>query len=563
MLVDSIHSNNSGIQDELNVTLLLPLYIWPAYRTWILGEFPARSRVNQGEAIQWLLDAHLRETGFAELDILDPDNRLLSYLELKKNTTNLSRWIKDGFERLYHAIYLAVVQTIPDQRDRPDAEGISISRSDSEQNDQGDHQDGGISRARILSTTNRFNDASEAETIHPDSPIFLPYLQNIEVSRTFLDLQRASQAAPPLTQVARMIIDRHLHASNLDIGQQALAMEMLSYLPDWICSDNLADQSISFRSIDLRWRQFHSSDPAPLVRALLEGELLQIAGQDGRVRFSQQLIHDFFLSLMSVTRLHSTNPTSPRGVSLSTWLYWRAIHWMENGNLENAGMVLWHAGGSLPGYMSGTWRQLAYILEYLPRYVLTDSHIRSLAAIAMKTLSRNGGGTIGHLNWLFERDFTAQISRSQVLNAQPEIDMIIQDYIAGMEDYLILSNSDPLYILEIALGYDQTIRKNMWCRKHAFSALRGFDPKKVLEVPRMPYIYQKKTSKELILDFTKKENHWDLRLAAVELLTAWSIQEATQCVKEHEISDLPIEYYSRARILRGALEGIPGYQDWV
>ncbi len=59
----------------------------------------------------------MREAGFAELEIEEPENRLLSYLELKQNTTNLSRWIKDGFERLYHAIYLAVVQTLPDHRD--------------------------------------------------------------------------------------------------------------------------------------------------------------------------------------------------------------------------------------------------------------------------------------------------------------------------------------------------------------------------------------------------------------------------------------------------------------
>jgi len=45
LLVDSVRSDNptgNGLQDELNVTLLMPLYIWPAYRIWILQEFPPR-----------------------------------------------------------------------------------------------------------------------------------------------------------------------------------------------------------------------------------------------------------------------------------------------------------------------------------------------------------------------------------------------------------------------------------------------------------------------------------------------------------------------------------------
>lgn len=225
LLVDTIRSNSSAIQDELNVTLLPPLYIWPSYRTWILGEFPARSRVNQGEAIHWLLNTDMREAGFAELEIEEPENRLLSYLELKQNTTNLSRWINDGFERLYHAIYLAVVQTLPDQRDSSVVEGRSKSPSDSEQDDQGRNQDSGISRAEKMSIISRFNEANKDENFQPNSPFLQRYLDNIEVSRTFLDLKKNSRTDPPLIQIARLIIDRQLKTSNLDIGLQALTMD--------------------------------------------------------------------------------------------------------------------------------------------------------------------------------------------------------------------------------------------------------------------------------------------------------------------------------------------------
>jgi len=113
LLVDSLRSHNLSeyeLQEELNVTLLLPLFIWPAYRICILQESPPGLRVNQMGAVQWLLDSKQREIGFSELEIDEPDSRLLAYLELKRNTTNLSRWIRAGLDRLYHAVHTAVVQ---------------------------------------------------------------------------------------------------------------------------------------------------------------------------------------------------------------------------------------------------------------------------------------------------------------------------------------------------------------------------------------------------------------------------------------------------------------------
>jgi hypothetical protein len=85
-----------------------------------------------------------------------------------------------------------------------------------------------------------------------DSPIFKPYLIWEETSQTFLELRRNGKEFPSLTQVARAIIDREVLASNLDSGQQALALELLSDLPDWIDSDNPDDQSISLKNIDPR-----------------------------------------------------------------------------------------------------------------------------------------------------------------------------------------------------------------------------------------------------------------------------------------------------------------------
>jgi hypothetical protein len=93
--------------------------------------------------------------------------------------------------------------------------------------------------------------------------------------------------------------------------------------------------------------------------------------------------------------------------------------------------------------------------------------------------------------------------------------------------------------------------------------LRRFDPEKVIEVRLLPFVYKEKKLREAVLDYTKRESNWELRLCAAELLVSWREVITHTILAENEINDLPIEYYYRARILRGALEGIPGYMDWV
>ena len=567
LLVDSLRSYNlseNELQEELNVTLLLPLFIWPAYRIWILQESPPGLRVNQMGAIHWLLESRTREIGFSELEIDEPDSRLLAYLELKRNTTNLSRWIKAGLDRLYHAVHTAVVQAPPARQKPPAVIGESSDTDESGKDVQQDIQDIGISRPSEIVLSDIALGISEDESAWFDSPIFKPYLNWEEASQTFRELHRNGMEVPSLTQVARAIIDRKMITSNLDIGQLALTLELLSDLPDWIDLDNPDDQSIYLKTIEYRWRQFHSSDPAPLFRVLLEADLLRIASQDGRIRFSQQLIHDYYLSLKHVKSRRSTNPIPPAGVSLSTWLYWMATHWMENGVPENAGLILWYAAGSLPGYMSGTWRQIAYLLRHLPQKVLSHGYFRLLDSLAREALLRNGSNLVKPLEQLINLDYqSAQISQSPVKDSHPETDNILLEYTAGLEDFGVVSNSDPLYTLETAIGYDRTSRNNHWHRKHAFSALRELKPTKVVYITWLPFVSHQKTMQELLLDTIRREANWDIRLAAAEVLTAWGTQEVKIMLEEREIRDLPVEYYNRARILKGALEGIPGYIDWV
>ncbi len=201
-------------------------------------------------------------------------------------------------------------------------------------------------------------------------------------------------------------------------------------------------------------------------------------------------------------------------------------------------MVLWNAGGSLPGYISGTWRQLAEILGETPISAVLDSYIGHISVIVKG---------LNNITWLCEITSTSQS----------------QDYLAGLVLYMASSKSDPTHPLEIALGYDRSSRNNPWCRKHAFSALRGLHPDRKIVIRWMPFTYRQQALSKVILEYTRKDSNWDLRLAALELLAAWGIQEARTFVEEDEIKDLPVEYYQRGRILRCSLEGEEGYHEWV
>jgi hypothetical protein len=113
----------------------------------------------------------------------------------------------------------------------------------------------------------------------------------------------------------------------------------------------------------------------------------------------------------------------------------------------------------------------------------------------------------------------------------PENAGLLLWYAAGIEHFGVISNSDPLYTLETAIGYDRTSKNNYWRRKHAFSALRELKPTKVVYVTWLPFVSHQKTMQELILDTIRREVNWDIRLAAAEVLTAWAPKKSNECLR--------------------------------
>jgi hypothetical protein len=140
---------------------------------------------------------------------------------------------------------------------------------------------------------------------------------------------------------------------------------------------------------------------------------------------------------------------------------------------------------------------------------------------------------------------------------------MLDDYRENLKRYLSAAGNDPLYILGLALGFEPSSRNNLWVRHHALSAIRSFDPEKEVEIRLLPFVYQQKKLREVILDYARKANNWELKLAATELLVSWHVEVSKAILAEGEINNLPVEYYHRGRILRCALEGVSGYLGWV
>jgi hypothetical protein len=566
LLMDSVRldsSVESYFQVELNVTLLLPLYIWPAYQIWVLQEFPANSHVAQSQATPWLLSQKLCLKAFKELEIPEPGEKLLAYLEVKKNTTNLSRWIKAGCDRLHFVMCMAARQTPPTADNSSDAlQGLSNKHADDP--DRAPLPlDQGISQP--FNPTDVGVDGTDREQLNwcLASPIYQPYLQWKEALETCMDFQHDDLVTPSLCQIARKIIHNRISAAGLDLHQQAQALELLSELPEWIGIENAPDLSISLKSIEVYWRQFRNSDVSPMIKALLEVSLVQITGEDGRIRFAHPLIYDFCLSSAQVKRHHSTNPIPPRGLNLSTWLYWMVCLWLELGDSHHAGMILWNAAGALPGFNSGVWIQLGVILAHLPEAALREPHIWLLASIVREVIQYSRNLNHGTQKWVIENaNFLSNHGFPQDVH-QREFASMLDDYRENLKRYLSAAGNDPLYILGLALGFEPSSRNNLWVRHHALSAIRSFDPEKEVEIRLLPFVYQQKKLREVILDYARKANNWELKLAATELLVSWHVEVSKAILVEGEINNLPVEYYHRARILRHALEGVPGYLKWV
>jgi hypothetical protein len=433
LLMDSVRSDpplESNYQDELNITLLLPLYIWPAYQIWVLQEFPAKAHITQGGAIPWLLNQKLRLQAFKELEIPEPGGKILAYLEVKKNTTNLSRWIKEGCERLRHVMKMATEDITLDATKGP-------NNPPQDEFDPASHPvENEISSPAEPTGEGRTKRARELLNACLASPIYAPYLKWKNALETCMNFMKTEPAIPSLCQIAGKIIQNQISSVGLDLHQQAQALVLLSELPRWIGIENASDKSISLRSIEIQWRQIQNSDNSPLIKALLETGLLKISSEEGRIRIADRLIHDFCLSMTRVKREHSTNPIPPQELDLTSWLYWMVCQWLETGDSHLAGITLWNAAGSLPGLNSEAWNQLRVILNHLPEAILHEPHIWLLVSIAREVIQNSQNSDHGSLKWVPENadfirnpTFTYEYPRS-------EFDRIYEDYRDGLRRYV-------------------------------------------------------------------------------------------------------------------------------
>ncbi len=567
LLVDVVRSDGlvEGVfQDELNVTLLLPLYIWPAYQIWVLQEFPAKARHNQSQAIPWLLNQHLRIQAFKELDIPEPNEKFLAYIDVKKNTTNLSRWVKAGCESLHFAIHLGTKNApLSSRAIRTDALQEFDAKPEAISDSNKVTYTAGISQLTDATELGPKSEIGEPANRYLNSPIYQPYLQWEDVLETFVELHQAEYKSPSLCQIARKIIDQNITAVGLDLYQQAQAFELLSDLSEWIDLDTAHDSSISIKNIEVRWGQFHHSDVFPLIKALLETNLLQIIGQGGNVSVAHPLIRDYLFSMKHVKQLHSTSPIPPHGIALSTWLYWIVCHWLDYGDRDRAGKILWNAAGALPGFNSGAWVQLGLLLAHLPGEVMREPYTWLLTSIVREVFyySRNSRHDVR--DWLSENaDFLMDTSYS-IESQCREFAQILEDYRESLRRYHSVICLDNPCILEMALGFDPSSRSDLWIRKHAFSSLKALTPEQEVEIRLMPYVYKQKKLYDVILDYARKENNWELKLAAAELLVSWGVQDTISILAERSITELPDEFYHRSKILYFALKGMPAYANWV
>ncbi len=535
LLIESIQQASST-DSEANLYLLVPLYLWPANQLWVQGNTTAISRPSQQKAPTWFSNPQSAAC-LDELDLPHPTDLAAALLTTMQASTNLSRRIAEARSQLYAWLCQSLgVEVVSEQPAVPKTSQGKPAKLTIESLPQALQP---IARSTIT------------------GPLLQDYFSQLNVQQTYLTLLHRHQSQPTIIAIANQIIADRLDAITPDQTQQAAASHLLCRLAAWTSGDAPA---LTYQNLETRWKNISDAAVDGLLRILFDAGLV-ITDEHQRIRIAAPFIRD--AALFRTSSVRSQPGTLPDiGFSQSTWLLWALAHRIEQDPSQDVGDLIWKCGLPLAGFQSRAWGQAAMLLGILSPERLTKPYGQGIMQIVVHLIERHAWGR-SWAQWARQAGLPEQIANAQTRGGCISTLRIFQAYLDGLDLYLKATEYDtgPDHILAIALGRKVTSRDNPWVRIHAFSALRRADADLVVDVKLAPGFYHSKKLVSAVYSFAQRTESPDMQLAACEVLAAWGHQP-TQQILESKYQNLD-EYGHRARILRSALLGEEGYNDWV
>jgi hypothetical protein len=538
---------NTSTKPKLNLQLLVVLakYIWPLYELFLLSDSGKTQRALSNEDVKnWLMDRRNYPLVIEELNVKIPQD-VVGYatVEIRKDNATISRWLAAGITRLHKEMC-----TILDIE--PEIRGLTqqtLSLSGEKPLDQT------ITADREVPNWEPTQEEMNKFLLVNNSPLHGYLVPDIMDSLNKLWQQQNS--LPTLNQTAEFYIKEHLSNTNLDHDQRALAQELLSNIPAWCASKGRSVQPISREELETRWRSIYSENLSPLITELLDQELLV---QDGHgLRIKNSLVFDYLLAHKHIEEQTPSFLPPMDEVLPSRWVYWLLQEYYDRNEPDHAGTVLWDIQGSLPGYCSGSWEQIAAILDILPDALLSEPHIWILAKIVVQRqpfIYPNG-----------DRPFSPEYRLQRRLPDKPtkliqEAYEYVSQYTDGLNQLFTSARDEghKIYSAVWPIFWKTPIKRML--KKHALSLMRLVSPDTGLAF-RIRSLMTEITLRNILLFELQMTLSDEAKLAIAEPLIAWGVKEAGKYIRDY--SDAKKEYRFRSWMLKQAVRGWPGYADWV
>jgi hypothetical protein len=256
------------------------------------------------------------------------------------------------------------------------------------------------------------------------------------------------------------------------------------------------------------------------------------------------------------------NPIPPlgSGIPISAWLYWLLLGYLEKGDTGSAGSALWYIQQSLPGFMSGSWSQVIAILELLPASILEDHRVWICASIAVEV-----EGTLVDYGARKEDAATRLQERIPLAPARlgHESRQVVDEYRRGMRDFLEWSDredhdADAFIALASGRNFLRSARQADIIR-HGLSQMAKADPEGVIHSRGLTGSGQRTLAQWAKSRYKNLLQDQGMEMAGV--LVSWGLPEARPCLEAAYRAQADDGH--RCRALSGALQGSPGFMDWI
>ncbi len=452
-------------------------------------------------------------------------------------------------------------------------------------------------KQKTILATQQTNDWKTSTDFPPILSMYWQFPENVESAS---QLRQRLDRLPRLGEITDLLLSEKIAGLSLTADQRILALELINYLPYWAITESgdLAS-SISRRRLEAIWNSIHKENVSPIIGQLVDAGLLMVDTGSNLFMPNLLLFDALFMRVWLQEHKKERNelPPTEANLTLSRWLYLLIDHLIDRKDYRGAGDYLWRVQGLLPGASSRSWLQILYIIWSAPAEALMEPRIWALATIAEQVFQRlaaiNGTADL----WIMTNSLPVRLPLSPEGDQAQMMRDIVSDYLSGLSEYIDLHANLLDYVsyvremLDIQFGVDRPGKSRFsvslsiayspdryedidWLYYHLVSGIRSFDPHMKIKTTDFFFGNNAQTVEESFIRAFMPDlsNVSDIKAFYVEPLVAWKSPVVDRYLNAFASRKFLLNakafaenspLHNRIAILKHAMAGTVGYEDWV